>query len=384
MSDVLREIKDYPDLDFIDGYTIDQLESELIAKFKEKKEELTEETVTLGAGDERRLILSACAYYLFLGYKFVDTAAKMGTLKYSVGDFLENLGARVKVSRLAARAATSTIRYSMEEPRTSATSIPAGSRVTAGDGVFFATDEYAEIPIGSRYVDVKATCTITGTEGNAYAVGDLKTMVDIVPYIDSVSNITAAENGRDVESDDDLRERIYLAPNGYTTAGSKGAYEYMVREYDSSIEDVYITSPSEREVHIAVLLEDGQLPGTEFLSGLRDFISEDDRKMLTDEITVSAPTAVNYNLTMTYYINESDKAQAVQIQNAVSQAVTDYIEWQQSKIGRDINPNELSKRVMNAGAKRLVITAPSYAVVAAGSVAVAQNVSVTYGGLEDD
>lgn len=384
MSDVLREIKDYPELDFIDGYTIDQLESELIAKFKEKKEKLTEETVTLGAGDERRLILSACAYYLFLGYKFVDTAAKMGTLKYSVGDFLENLGARVRVSRLEARAATSTIRYSMNNTRSSATGIPAGSRVTAEDGVYFATDEYAEIPIGSNYVDVKATCTITGIAGNAYAVGDLKTMVDIVPYIDSVSNITASENGRDVESDDDLRERTYLAPNGYTAAGSKGAYEYMVREYDSSIEDIHITSPSEREVKIAVLLEDGQLPGQEFLLGLQEFINEDDRKMLTDHVEVIAPTQMTYDINLTYYINESNKSQATRIQNAVSQAVNDYTEWQRSRIGRDINPYELSKRIMNAGAKRLNIVSPSYRVVNPGSVGTVGNISIHYGGLEDD
>ncbi len=42
------------------------------------------------------------------------------------------------------------------------------------------------------------------------------------------------------------------------------------------------------------------------------------------------------------------------IQTAVQAAVNDYVAWQQAKIGRDINPDELIKRVRDAGAGRIL------------------------------
>jgi len=105
---------------------------------------------------------------------------------------------------------------------------------------------------------------------------------------------------------------------------------------------------------------------------------------MNDHITVLAPTAASYTLTMTYYINESDKTRAGQIQTRVNEAVADYVLWQRSRIGRDINPDELIQRVKAAGAKRVVITSPVYIAVNDESVAICTSQTVTYGGLEDD
>ena len=68
----------------------------------------------------------------------------------------------------------------------------------------------------------------------------------------------------------------------------------------------------------------------------------------------------------------------------VAAAVDDYILWQKSKIGRDINPSELTRRMVNAGAKRVAITHPAFAAAGQYEVAVCGTRSVTYGGLEDD
>lgn len=384
MSTTIKALDDFPEISFIDNYTLSRLETDMLGWFLEKREEVTGQTITLGDADDRRLLLKAAAYYLFQGYAMVDNAGKMNLYKYSIGDFLENLGAAKQVSRLPAAGATTTIRFSLSAARTSATGIPAESRVTAGDGVYFATNEYAEIPAGSTYVDVRATCTTTGVNGNNYAIGEIQHMVDIVPYIDTVSNITKPEGGRDVESDDELRQRMYLAPDGYTDAGSKGGYEYYVREFDPAISDVKAISPSPRAVEIRVLLEDGAIPGSEFLSALAEYMEEQEIRKLTDVLTVLAPTVVNYALQFTYYINESDRNRAETIQTNVEAAYQDYILWQRSKIGLDINPDELVQRVKAAGAKRVSITYPVYTVVNSNSVAVCNSISVNYGGLEDD
>ena len=384
MADELKKLTDYPDVSFIGGYDMDSWESMVFDRYQEKYKEVTGNSVQLPSADWRRLILEGIAYYTFLGMKQIEFNGRMNLLKYAVGGYLENLGALKSVSRQQAAGAVTTLRYSMTAARASATSIPAGSRVTAGDGVYFATDEYAEIPAGSIYVDVKATCLTAGRDGNIYSVGELDTMVDIVTYIDAVANTTIPTNGRDVESDDDLRERIFLAPDGFTTGGTKGAYEYMVRLFDNTVQDVKVTTPDPRIVHIIVLLAGGLMPGSQYLSDLYDFVSDSERKMLTDTIEVAAPNESTYNITVTYYINSSDKNKAVTIQHEVNASVSDYTLWQRSQIGRDLNPDELITRMKNAGAKRVVITSPTYTVLNDSQVAVPGTVTVTYGGLEDD
>lgn len=384
MDTTLKALTEYPDINFIDDYTLQLLEANMLGWFLSKREEVTKKTITLGEADDRRLMLKAAAYYIFQGYEMINRSGRMNMLKYSIGDYLENLGAMKMISRQAAAGATATIRFTMSAARSSATGIPSGSRVTAGDGIFFATNEYAEIPIGSLYVDVRATCLTEGSGGNAYAVGEIRYMVDLVPFIDTVSNVTAAEGGRDIEEDDDLRERIFLAPDSYTDAGSKGGYEYFAHEFDTEIADVKAISPEPRIAEVRVLLANGEIPGQEFLTALSEYMETTEIRKLTDVLRILAPTAVSYDLNFKYWINESDRSQAETIQNKVNDAYAEYILWQKSKIGTDINPDELVQRVKAAGAKRVVVTSPVFTVINDKSVAVCRNTSVTYGGLEDD
>ena len=384
MSDIIKPLADYPDIDFIGGYTLEKLEAKMVAWYKEKYKEITKREPVMGRANEQRILLQTCAYYIFQGMKIAETNARMNTLKYAENGYLDNLGALKRVSRGEATAATVTLRFSLAAARTNATGIPAGTRVTAGDGVHFATQGYAEIPIGSTYIDVRAACLKAGTDGNLYGIGELNRMVDPIPFIDSVENVTAPEGGTDDESEEDYRESIYLAPESYSAAGSEGAYEYWVRKYSNSIIDVKVSSPEPRIVQVRCLLTGGTLPGEEFRSALQEYLSQDNIKMLTDVLEVTNPTEKEYNITVTYYINRSDSSRAETIQTEVAAAVDDYILWQKSKIGRDINPSELTRRMVNAGAKRVAITHPAFAAAGQYEVAVCGTRSVTYGGLEDD
>lgn len=380
----LKAIDDYPDISFIDEYTMKRLEEEMVALFLEKRKELTGEDTVLGSADDRRIILQAGAYFLFQGYMFADDAGKMGLLKYSRGKFLENLGALKQIFRKEAVGATTTVRFSIETPRETVIGVPQGTRLTCGDGIYFATDEYGEILSGQTYVDIGATCTSTGAMGNDYEVGDLDTVVDPVPYLDSARNITKPENGMDVEDDESLRERIYMAPASYSTAGTEDSYKYYAREYNTDIGDIMVTSPSPRIVRVIYLLKDGTVPGEESIKGLEEYLSRPEIKPVTDKIEVMAPQTVSYSLDMTYYINRSDRSRAAMIQKSVETSVKEYILWQQSKMGRDINPYELIKKVMSAGAKRAEIRGPLYQVIPNECVAALEQEQVKYGGLEDD
>lgn len=382
--ELTKALQDYPDISFIEGYTLKKLQDEMLFWMQEKYREITGKALVLHAADERRLLLQTCAYYIFHGYELIDKAGKSNLLKYSTGAALENLGAFKGVSRMGAAGASTTFRFSMKTIRTSATSIPSGTKVSSDDNVYFSTDSYAEIPAGELFVDVHGTCTEKGEKTNNYGIGEIQKMVDVVPFIDSVSNLTAPQGGRDVERDEELRGRIFLAPESYTTAGSLAAYRYYVMKYDPSISDVSITSPNRNEVKIVSILSGGELPGAEYINGLKEFISKDNVKMLTDKITVEAPKQEKYDIELTYYINQSDRAFAEAIQGKVNEAVQTYVKWQKTKIGRDINPFELNYLVRMAGAKRAEIKMPYFQVVKDDSVGALGTSTVTYGGLEDD
>ena len=384
MADELKAIEDYPDVSFIDGYTLDQLNEDMLSWYQEKMEDLTGSRVVLAKGDDRRLRLQTDAYYIFQAMMMTDDAGKMGLLKYARGDYLDNLGALKHVARHEPTGANTTIRFSLQEVRTSATPIPAGTRVTAGDNIYFATDGYAEIPAGSLYADVGATCMETGAEGNDYDIGDINKLVDPTAWIYTVSNITVPENGTDLEDDDTYRLRIYLSPSGYSTAGTEDSYKYYVLSFNPEIADVIVESPEPRIVDITFLLEGGVIPQSEAINGLKEYIEQKTIKPITDKVNIKAPQASTFNIALTYYINRSDSNTATKIQAAVSQAIEDYKVWQCQKIGRDINPDELIERIKAAGAKRVVITSPVYTPIGSGYVAQVGTQQVTYGGLEDD
>lgn len=380
----LKSIKEYPEISFMKNYTMEQLADEMLLWFKEKRKELTGEDIVLGKADDRRIMLLAGAYFIYQGYMYMDDAGKMGLLKYSRGDYLENLGALKHIYRKPATPSTTTLRFEIIAPRTTTINIPRGTRVTAGDGVYFATTKYEEIKIGNTFVDIPAVCTTTGAGTNNYDIGDISTIVDLIAFVDRAKNITKPENGADIETDESLRQRIYIAPASYSTAGSVDSYEYFARQYSADITNVRITSPSPGVVEIRYLLGGGVIPEAESIKGLKEYLSGSDIRPLTDKVEVMAPAQVKYTLNLTYYINSSDQSRANTIQGKVTEAINEYITWQRSEIGRDINPDVLKQKIIEAGAKRADIISPIFTVVDSNSVAGVETQTVTYGGLESD
>jgi hypothetical protein len=53
-----------------------------------------------------------------------------------------------------------------------------------------------------------------------------------------------------------------------------------------------------------------------------------------------------------YWIKSSDEHFADDIRKKVDAAYMNYLIWQRSKIGRDINPSKCDEMIVNAGAKR--------------------------------
>lgn len=385
MPDEMNAIKSLPDISFIDNKDIDQVRQEMVADYESFISEATGQTVTLERSSVHRMELYAAAAQIYQAMQYIDRQGKQSILKYSYSDFLDNLAIFKGVTRNPATPATTTLRFTLSAERDTATGIPQGTRVSTAGAIYFATDVYAEIPAGSTTVDVPATCTVAGTDGNGFAAGELATIVDPIPYVASVTNTTAAEGGAEIESDDDLAERVFLAPGAYSTAGPEDGYLYHAKAYSAAIGDVVATSnQAAGTVDIVFIMADGSTPGEEMIEGLEGYLQGKTIRPMTDLVRVAAPQEVTYTINLTYYINRSDSAKAVTIQAAVAQAVADYQTWQRA-IGRDINPSQLVRMVMDAGAKRVTVTAPTYTAVDATKVSALQGDAViSYGGLEDD
>ena len=338
---------------------------------------------SLAPGDPVRLFLEGLAYLIAQQRFIIDHSAKQNLLAYAQDDFLDHLGILTDTQRIPAQPAQTTMQFSIAEPLDSALTISAGTRVTPGDQIYFATTETVEIAAGDTSATVNAKCQTAGSVGNGFLSGQIDKMVDVVDHVISVANLTMSLGGADQEGDENLRERIRLSPEKYSSAGPDLGYRYWALEAHQDILDVSVKSPDPGQVMVYVLMQGGTTPSQEILDDVYDQVSAEKRRPLSDSVSVSAPQQISYDLDVTYYISTAQSTRAKSIQDAVQKAVDNYLLWQKSAIGRDINPSELVRRIQEAGAKRVDVSSPSFQSVDESQVASDESVNIAYGGLED-
>lgn len=384
---MIKEIESLPDVSFIDNLQLEDVELQMIKDYQDRYKEITGEDVVLSRADPEALILYACAIQIFQELLYVDRAGKQDLLKYSYGTYLDNLAAMKGIAREPAKAAKAKIRFTLSGLRTESVSIAAGTRVTDGE-VYFETLNYAEILAGEESVDVLCQCLTEGKTGNNLPVGTIRVLVDPIPYVATVANTEITSGGTDIEDDDSLRERVYIAPSKYSVAGPEGAYEYWVKTYNSSISDVLVYSEDVGSAPYAVQIEfimaGGELPNESMIMGLQDFLYNEQIRPLTDKVIVKAPDTVGYKIDVKYFVNRSDSGKSSTIQAEVGAAIDEFISWQRSKIGRDINPSRLVQMMVAAGAKRVEVTYPIFQTIGKSNIAKLISKNVSYGGIEDD
>lgn len=364
-----------PNIQFAEKSVL-QIETDIVTRFENAT------GIKLSPADPRRKFIQAQAVLLAQQRSIIDYTGKQNLLGYASGDALDQAGRFTDTTRLPATPAKTTIRFYLSVAQQQI--IPSGTRVTAGDGVFFATTQDVFVESGMLQVDVDAECTVTGLVGNGYLVGQISQMVDPRQWVQSVENTTVSEGGADVEDDDGLAERIRQAPESFSSAGPDGAYVYHARSASQMIVDVSVRSPSPGVVEIRPLMMNGELPAQSVLDLVEQACNDRKVRPLTDHVQVVSPDVINYNIDVTYWIHTDNSSIAASIQSQVVKAVDDYRLWQKSKLGRDIDPSELIARVKNAGAKRAAVTAPAYQLVERHQVAVETTVATAFGGLEDD
>jgi phage-related baseplate assembly protein len=351
--------------------------AEIIAEF----ERLTGRT--LYPAQMERLLVNIIAYRETLVRIAIQEAAKQNLVRFAEAPVLDYLGEYMGETRLPAQSARTTLRFATEV-RTTLLLIPAGTRVevsgSSGDAVF-ETDVDGIIAAGKTSTAISATCSTPGTVGNGWNVGQINALVDTFADADvSVVNITVPEGGADEESSDRLRERIMLAPEKFSVAGSRLAYVAHVKAVHQSIVDVDVQSPSPCVVVLYPLLDTG-LPGADMLALIEAAISGERVRPLTDQVTVTVPGIVEYEIEAELILYRD--ADADKVLEAAQAAATSYTADRAAGLGRDIVPVQLESALKVPGVYDIIRTSPGKIVVESHQWASCTDIRLSIAGVAD-
>lgn len=355
----------------------DNIANELINKFESIYGE------TLYPGDERRIFLMQMVP-IIVGLKGnINDSANQNLLSNARGMVLDEMGG-TKTPRLVAKKATVTIQFTLSAIQINPIVIPLGTRVTPGGNLYFATTTLLTIPVGETTGEIKAEATVAGGAHNGYIAGQIKTIVDPVPFVASAVNVDTSSGGSNVEDDDNYRNRIRLSAESISTAGPEGGYIYWAKTADANISDVSVNSPAPNVINIFVLMKDGELPTQTALDAVLAQVTPRDRRPMGDNVSALVPTVDTYNIDLTYYISKDRSTEETIIRASIENAngaIDQYNAWQSEKLGRSINPDYLRQLMLNAGAIRIDITSPIYTEVNNDHVAKVGTTTLVYGGL---
>jgi phage-related baseplate assembly protein len=325
-----------------------------------------------------------------------DSTGKENLLKYSHGDDLDNIGAKwgpVRGIRLKATKAVTTLRFTLADgiALTNDSVIQLGTLVQTANGTQFATVQEAIIYSGSTFADVSADAVETGVHSNGFVPGQINQLVRWnAPFLVSVTNLTISSGGADKEVDDHFRARIWMAPESLSTAGPREGYEYWAASANPDIMDVSVWSAPEvaGQVYVYPLMTGGRLPTVDECNQVYAICNDDRIRPLTDQVFVQPPIIFNYVPAVQYWIKTRDSQFSADIQTKVQSAYRDYIAWQRSKIGRDVNPSVCDRKLIEAGAKRTDIPGSTtflFSVLDAKTLAIETDANLlAYAGLEDE
>ena len=363
---------------------------DIIAWMIAKYEEMT--GVTVQPGSPEMMYVRWAASVVIQERALANYAANQNLPSRAEG---KNLDAMAELfytkERPGATAATCTMRFTISEAQKFAVLIPGGTRVTdASNTLVWETVEDIYVNAGETYADVKIQCQTKGAAGNGFVAGQINTIVDLFAYFQSCANMNESDGGGDEASDEEFYELLRLSMDAYSTAGARGSYIYWAMQVDTKIADVIATSPTPGVVKLYVLMDDGAVATEEIKEKVLKACSADNRRPLTDFVSVEDPELVEYNVRLTYYIQSDAEASAEALALAVTEKVGEFTDWQSAKLGRDINPSRLISMLMETGIKRVDVAEPAFTSLRDGStketpqVAVLGTVTIESGGYEDE
>lgn len=329
----------------------------------------------LPEGDERRIFAESLTAYLVALKADVDDVARQKMLRYARGEVLDCIGEMYGCERIAAERATCTLRFSVDEATAEDIAVPANTSCCTAGGYMFSTTERAVIKAGELSATAAAVAEEAGSEYNGFVPGSVKVIQSAVAGVAAVENTDATHGGSDGEADDDegnesYRERIRAVQNAVNTAGTASGYAYFAKSANADIADVSVPEPGEAyDVRIYVVAKGGRQLSEKELAAVKAVCAADDVRPLGDKVDVLNAERFAYSIDFSYTCGAGDEDAVRQAVEGDGGAVDKYVEWQDEKIGRAVNPQKLMSLCFAAGAETVEVASPSAADVGNTSVA---------------
>lgn len=178
------------------------------------------------------------------------------------------------------------------------------------------------------------------------------------------------------ESNESLRRRIQLSPEGYSTAGPSGAYEFFARSADPTVKDVAATSPAGGQVSVVVLSSVGNgVPSDELIAKVQAALSAERIRPVCDTVTVAKAGVTAYDVTAELEMDDPPDQELVR---AESEASARRFVDQAHRLDRGVSQSGLFAALHVGGVRNVKLTAPAADVAAAaGKAPWCENLTVT-------
>lgn len=312
---------------------------------------------TLYPGQVERLLIDLIAYRETLVRTAINDAARQNLVAFSRAPMLDYLGELVGVERLAAQSARTTVRLTFDAPLAAMLSIPAGIRVETAGSIQFQTQAEVLAAAGNSTIDIAVIAVEPGIAGNGYLIGQVNALVDELGVdVDGVANLAITSGGSDEESDDRLRERIRLAPESFTVAGSRLSYRHHALRAHPDIVDVAVLSPEPGVVNLYPLTKTG-LPSDPVKDAVAAACSDEKIRPLTDAVEVLPP--VEYAYTISARLTLYNTADATAALATAQDAAAGFVIQRQAVLGSDVVPSQIITALSVPGVYQVELLSPA-------------------------
>lgn len=303
------------------------------------------------------LLINAFAYRELLIRNQIQDASLQNLVNYARFPMLDNLGVLVGVTRLPAELAQVTLLLTLVSGHGDIV-IPNGLRVSSSDGrAIFELIEDVSVLTGIDSVSATFVAQTSGKLSNDYAIGTVNVILDPQPYLATVSNTSVTVGGSDEETDEQLRDRIKLAPSAFSNAGSYKAYEFWAKSTSPLIIDVAVTNPVPGTVEVFPLMANLATTPIEILNAVNAVLNADKIRPLTDTVIVTSPTAIGTAITVGLILYDGT------VQSDILPVVISNLEafrdGRRKLLGQDIVIDQIKSICMIDGVYKCNVTVPA-------------------------
>ncbi len=168
---------------------------------------------------------------------------------------------------------------------------------------------------------------------------------------------TPATNPELFEDDKRLRRRVQLALEGFTNAGSVGAYTFHALSASGDVKDVSVKSPAPGQVEIYVLSrasDEGEADQA-LLEVVANGVNADDVRPLTDQVSVQSATIETYQIEAVLTLLRGADEQIVM--SAAQTAISAYADTQH-RLGHDITLSGIYAALHKEGVHSVNLISP--------------------------